>query len=74
MTRRAQVACSAVSLLLGVLLAVGSRWWPDGDATAIVMLSAGSGLIAGVLIGLVVEMFLCQVRVPRSMNRQGRHD
>lgn len=65
-TRRELLAFSGVSLLLGVLLAVWSTLWPQGGATSIVLLSAGSGLIAAVLVGFVVELFLHQFRVGRS--------
>lgn len=74
MTRRELIAFSGVSLLLGVLLAVWSTLWPDGDAAGIVLLSAGSGLVAAVLVGVVVEMVLQQFRVTRSTGQSEHGD
>jgi xanthosine utilization system XapX-like protein len=65
MTRRAVLALGA-GLSLGLLLALLSMRWPMGDATGIVLLSAGSGLVAAVLIGVVIEMVLHPLRVSRS--------
>lgn len=67
MTRRELLAFSGVSLLLGVLLVVWSTLWPEGDATGIVVLSAGSGLVAAVLVGGVVDVFLHQLHGARDV-------